>query len=245
VKQHFQFALILAALFLSHNVACLADDSKIVFEEDNHMVVGPVGASSFNRYVNFEVIRHDKMQANLEVSCDADWIAFEMVNDKTMRLSIYDGPEPINRKGSNQLRLKMDNNKSNLPRKGTIKINDQSVTITQEGGACRGGTDLKVIYSQNDDVHKEVNVVVTDDSCQWSVKSDSDWLKVTPSIGAGSGIVSVNLEKNPGKGERRADIELVIFDRSTGEEMKSSVAVYQRTLKEKPVDPKVRTITLK
>jgi hypothetical protein len=83
------------------------------------------------------------------------------------------------------------------PRQGAVAVGEQRVVVTQEAAPCRYDVSptSRDISSAGDQITVRVTTV---DECDWTARSDAEWIDVAQAAGRGSASVRLVVASNPG-----------------------------------------------
>jgi probable HAF family extracellular repeat protein len=108
--------------------------------------------------------------------------------------------------GNGTFGILISSNTSELPRTGSVTIENQTLTVNQAG--CN--YTLSSSYPNFDSAGGGGTISVTNDSseCQWTASSNAPWLSVSPSSGSGSKTLSFTVAPNTDLANRNAIITI-------------------------------------
>ena len=98
-------------------------------------------------------------------------------------------------------------NTSRSARSATIRIADQSVTITQAGVGCSYAV-TPAVQTVPDAGGTAQFTITAGTGCEWTAGSSDGWLRASPAGGSGNGTVTVTAAANPAASRRAGSVQI-------------------------------------
>lgn len=101
-------------------------------------------------------------------------------------------------------------NPSSLPRTGTIEVNGQTLTITQEGAfVCDYTLSVQSLSFGGDGGTDSIGVTTNNESCAWVATNQYDWITITSGqSGTGNGTVEIEVAFNTSSSARAGSVNV-------------------------------------
>jgi len=131
---------------------------------------------------------------------NCEWQAFSQV-DWVQIISESYGMGPA------KIQYQVNENNRLTPRTGKLNIANQQLTIQQDSPCLYDITPLKQTVSAAGGIH-HLTITSSLDACPWIIESLDTWIILIESSGAGSGIFSYSVTKNPTMNKRTGRINI-------------------------------------